>query len=101
MSATTPPAAPRDTSVRQLHGETVSDDYAWMRDPADPRLRAYLADELSYYEARTRHLDALAATLAAEAAGRLPGGPDESVAWPRGGFVYRTRIPEGSDNPQL
>jgi oligopeptidase B len=101
MSATAPPVAPRDPSVRQLHGETATDDYGWMRNPSEPRLRGYLADELAYYEARTRHLDALATTLAAEAAGRLPRGPDESVTWPRGGFIYRTRIPEGSDNAQL
>ncbi len=97
----TPPIAPRVPSVRELHGETVTDDYAWMRDPNEPGLHAYLTAERAYYDAQTRGLDALAQTLAAEADGRTPDGPEYSVAWPRDGFIYRTVIPEGSDNAQL
>ena len=97
----TPPVAPRVPSVRDLHGETVTDDYAWMRDPNEPALHAYLTAERAYYDAQTRGLDALAKTLAAEADRRTPDGPEYSVAWPRDGFIYRTVIPQGSDNAQL
>jgi oligopeptidase B len=97
----TPPIAPRVPSVRELHGETVTDDYAWMRDPKDPALHAYLTAERAYYDAQTGGLDELAKTLAAEADRRTPDGPEYSVAWPRDGFIYRTMIPEGSDNVRL
>jgi oligopeptidase B len=96
-----PPVAPRAPLVRELHGETVTDDYAWMRDPDQPVLREYLAAERVYYDAHSRHLDDLAVRLAAEAASRIPGGPEYSVGWPRGGFTYHTRTPQDSENPQL
>lgn len=97
----TPPAAPRVPTVRELHGETVTDDYAWMRDPDEPRLRENLHAERAYYDAHSRHLDRLATELAAEAAGRFPAGAEYSVSWPLRGFTYRTRLPEHSDNVQL
>jgi oligopeptidase B len=96
-----PPLARRVPSVRELHGETVADDYAWMHDPDQARLREYLAAERAYYDAESRGLDGLATTLAAEAVGRIPNGPEYSVGWPRGGFTYRTLIPSGRDNLQL
>jgi len=96
-----PPAAPREPAARELHGETVPDDYAWMRDPAEPRLHEYLAAERAFYEARTRHLERLAETLTEEALGRTPSRAEDSVSWPRGGFLYRTRIPQGAENEQF
>jgi oligopeptidase B len=97
----TAPLAPRIPSVRELHGETVADDYAWMRDPDDPPLRDYLIGERAFYDAHRQAFDALARALASEAAARIPSGAEYSVGWPRGGFVYRTRVPQDSDNLQL
>jgi oligopeptidase B len=97
----TPPVALRKPSVRELHGERVADDYAWMRDPDQPTLREYLTAERVFYDGDTRHLDSLVTELAAEAAGRIPAGPEYSVAWHLRGFSYRTRIPQHSDNLQL
>lgn len=94
-----PPVAPRVPSVRELHGEAVTDDYAWMRDSDQAPLRRHLAAERAYYDARRPA--GLAATLTAEAAERLPRGAECSVPWPRAGFTYRTVIPAGSDNAQL
>jgi oligopeptidase B len=71
----TPPVAPRVPSVRELHGETVTDDYAWMRNADQQGLHAYLTAERAYYDAHTGDLNALAERLAAEAAGRIPDGP--------------------------
>ncbi len=95
------PVAPSVPSVRELHGETVADDFAWMRDPDERPLHDYLASERAYYDAQSRHLDGLAKRLTAEAAGRIPAGPEDSVSWPVGEFTYRTRMPEGSDNRQF
>ncbi len=94
-----PPVAPRVPSVRELHGESVADDYAWMRDPDAESLRDYLISEREFYDAQRD--GALVRALAAETAARFPTGDEYSVEWPRGGFVYRTRVPEGEDNQQL
>ena len=96
-----PPVARRVPSVRELHGEKVADDYAWMRDPDDPALLEYLVSERGFYDARRKETEELARTLAAEALARVPAGAESSVGWPRGGFVYRTRVPQDSDNEQL
>ena len=96
-----PPIAPRERSIRELHGEAVADDYAWMRDTDHPRLRDYLVAERAYYDSQTQHLAQLAAKLAAEAAGRFPAADEYSVAWPLRGYTYRTRLPHNSDNVQL
>jgi hypothetical protein len=94
------PIAPRAPSVRDLHGEQVTDDYAWMRDPEQPELRDYLAAERAYYDARSRHLGELAAQLADETASRVPAADEYSVSWPLRDYSYRTRVPEHSDNRQ-
>ncbi len=96
-----PPVAPREPSVRDLHGEIVDDDYAWMRGPDEPRFREYLAAERAYYEGRTAHLNRLADTLTDEALARVPTGDEYSVGWRRGGSTYRTRIPQNRENEQL
>jgi oligopeptidase B len=72
-----------------------------MRDRGDPALLDYLAAERAYYDAQSERLSALAATLAAEAAARFPDGPEDSVGWPLRGYVYRTRMPELSENLQF
>jgi oligopeptidase B len=96
-----PPVAPRIRSVRELHGSTETDYYAWMRDREGPALRAYLAAERAYYDAYAELLSELTGRLAAESARRIPDRPDDSVGWPLSGFIYRTRTPEGRENVQL
>jgi oligopeptidase B len=44
----TPPVAKRVPVDRRLHGETVVDEYAWLRDRDDPEVIAYLEDENEY-----------------------------------------------------
>src|SRR5499427_8710032 len=96
-----PPAAPRVPSVRNLHGTTETDDYAWMRGHEQPALGEYLAAERAYYDAHAAHLVGLTGRLAAESAGRIPDRADNSVGWPLSGFIYRTRTPEGRENLQF
>src|SRR5215831_15096894 len=96
-----PPAAPRVPSVRELHGTTETDDYAWMRGHEQCELSRYLAAERAYYDAHAAHLADLTGRLAAESAGRIPDHPDDSVGWPLSGFIYRTRTPEGRENLQF
>ncbi|HEX9064711.1 MAG TPA: prolyl oligopeptidase family serine peptidase [Streptosporangiaceae bacterium] len=95
------PTARRVPSSRMLHGQADTDDYAWMRDHADPALHDYLAAERAYYDARCAPLADLADRLAAESAGRIPDQAEDSVGWPLSGFIYRTRTPQGRENLQF
>ncbi len=95
------PTAPRVPSVRELHGQVETDDYAWMRDVEHPDLLSYLAAERSYYDSRaTRYAD-LTGRLVAESTARIPAGAEVGVGWPLSGFMYRTRTPEGRENLQF
>jgi oligopeptidase B len=96
-----PPVAPQIPSVRELHGTTETDDYAWMRDREGPALRAYLAAERAYYDAHASLLSELSGRLVAESAARIPDQADDSVGWQLSGFIYRTRTPQGRENLQF
>src|SRR5580658_1275309 len=98
---TTPPVAARVPAVRELHGQTETDDYAWMRDPDHPDLHEYLAAERSYYDACAARWADLTDRLVDESAGRLPAGTETGVGWPLAGFVYRTTRPAGTENLQF
>jgi oligopeptidase B len=95
------PDAARRPVPRTLHGETVVDDYAWMRDRDDPELRAYLASERAHYDRAADRLRALVDTLADEAAARAPVEAECSVGHRRAGGTYRWRLTPGRDEPEL
>ena len=100
-----PPIAPRRPSRRTLHGVTVSDDYAWLkdekwqqvlRDPAllDPDIRAYLDAENAYTEEMLGPTLALQKALVAEMRGRIKED-DSGVPTPDGPFAYLWKYREG------
>jgi len=61
-----PPIAKRRPTERNLHGETVVDDYAWMKDRGDPEVLSYLEEENAYTRAMTDHLASLRDEIFAE-----------------------------------
>ena len=100
-----PPIAPRRPTRRTLHGVTVSDDYAWLkderwqqvlRDPAllDPDIRAYLDAENAYTEEMLGPTLALQKALVAEMRGRIKED-DSGVPTPDGPFAYLWQYREG------
>src|SRR3989440_2909134 len=93
-SGRVPPVAPREPYVRRVHGVATPDPYRWMRNRADPRLTAYLAEERAYYDEATARLEPLRAELRSELARRLPAGED-SIPWRRGPYCYLWRTPAG------
>jgi oligopeptidase B len=95
-----PPTVPRSPRIRKIHGLTLVDDYAWMRDADDPRLLAYLRAERAHYDGATEHLSDLRETLSAEMGGRLVP-TDDSVRWRRGDQFYYMRTVTGSEYAQF
>ncbi len=103
-----PPIAPRRPSRRTLHGITVTDDYAWLkdekwqevlRDPSllDPDIRAYLESENAYAEALLAPTQALQKTLVAEMRGRIKED-DSGVPTADGPFAYLWKFRDGGQH---
>lgn len=93
-----PPVAPRVPMTTVLHGESRSDDYAWLRDRDDPRTRAYLEAENAWTDAATRGWQALEESLYSEMLGRIRQ-TDLSVPYPRSGWLWYSRTIEGRQYP--
>jgi oligopeptidase B len=62
----TPPIAKQVPTERIHHGDTVIDPYAWLTDPKDPEVIAYLEAENAYTEAQTAGLTELRADVFGE-----------------------------------
>jgi oligopeptidase B len=95
-----PPVAPRSPRAVTLHGETLEDDYFWMRDKDDPRVAAHLAAENAYAEAALQGSGALQERLYKEMLARIKE-TDLSVPYRKGRYWYYARTEEGKQYPIL
>jgi oligopeptidase B len=93
-----PPTAKRIPAERTHHGDTVVDEYAWLRSKDDPDTIAYLRAENAYTASATAHLAGLRDRLFNEIRGRTQE-TDLSVPTRRGGYWYYTRTVEGQQYP--
>lgn len=85
------PQCPRRPTTHERHGVQRQDDYAWLRDTADPRVGQYLRDERAHYDRVTRHLTSLRRELSVELTGRTPK-QETSVGWPQAGAEWYLSI---------
>jgi len=97
-SSATPPVAERHPHPVSLHGETLPDDYFWLRDKKNPKVIEYLDAENAYTDSMTAGDHALRETLYGEMLARIKQ-TDLSVPYRRGGFLYYTRTEEGKQYP--
>jgi oligopeptidase B len=104
----TSPVAPRRAHAFTVHGMTVTDDYAWLkdenwqevlRDPSvlDPDVRRHLEAENAYAESLLGHTAPLQKKLVAEMRGRIKED-DSSVPSPDGPFAYFRKYREGGQH---
>lgn len=105
MAVTTPPiAAPVAAKQPQSftrHGITVSDDYAWLRDPGYPQVTdkavlAHLEAENAWFETRMKSQQPLIDTLFKEMRGRIKEA-DKSVPQKDGDWLYWIEFEEGAE----
>lgn len=94
----TPPVARRQPVARTLHGETVVDDYAWLRDRDDPEVIAHLEAENLHTERETAHLAGLRERLFDEIRSRVQE-TDLTAPAPWDQWWYATRTEEGAQYP--
>jgi oligopeptidase B len=89
-----PPTVHPVPSERSFHGDTVTDEFAWLADKEDPQVMAYLEAENAWTDRSTTHLAGLRETLFQEIKDRTQE-TDLSVPSRKGGYWYYTRTVEG------
>jgi oligopeptidase B len=90
----TPPHARKDPRQTVLHGITLTDDYAWLREKDSPEVTAFLNAENTYAEAITADLAPLREQLYNEMLSHIKQ-TDESVPYREGDWWYYVRTEEG------
>jgi oligopeptidase B len=93
-----PPVARRQPKPTTIHGKTLQDDYAWMREKTSPELLAHLQAENAYTAAFMADTVETQKTLYAEMLSHIKE-TDVSVPVPDRGWFYFTRTVEGSQYP--
>jgi oligopeptidase B len=102
------PTAPRRPHSFTVHGITVADDYAWLKDPhwqevlrdpgvLDGDIRNYLEAENAYTESLLGHTAPLQKKLVTEMRGRIKED-DSSVPAPDGPYAYMRKFREGGQH---
>jgi oligopeptidase B len=91
------PAAPVAKRVPRpipFHGETLQDDYFWLREKENPEVRAYLEAEAAYTAQVMKPTEGLQKKLYDEMLGRIQQ-TDLEVPFRKGGYYYYSRTTEG------
>ena len=93
-----PPAAQKVPHMQTLHGETLNDDYFWMREKDNPKVRAFLEAENAYTAAFMKPTEEFQKSLYDEMLGRIKE-TDLSVPYRDGGWFYYSRTEKGQQYP--
>ncbi len=89
------PTARRDPKTTALHGQTLFDDFGWLRDKSASEVITYLEAENAYTADAMSGTEALQTKLYGEMLSHIKE-TDESVPYPYRGWWYSTRTVEGS-----
>jgi oligopeptidase B len=100
-----PPVAKKEPKVTNIHGYTLTDDYAWLRSAKDPKtgqvrqdVLDYLTAENTYTEAFMKPHEAFVKSLYDEMLGRIKQ-TDISLPYKLGGYWYYSKTKEGQQYP--
>lgn len=96
--ATTPPTAKKVPHKTELHGETLVDEYFWLRDKTNPEVIKHLEAENAHAATVMKATDALQGKLYKEYLSRIKQ-TDLSVPYRKNGYHYYTRTQEGKQYP--
>jgi oligopeptidase B len=93
-----PPVARRNPTSLTLHGSTLQDNYAWMRDKSSPEVIAYLEAENAYTAQAMAPTEALQAKLYGEMLSHIQE-TDVSVPYRMNRWFYYQRTVAGLQYP--
>lgn len=97
-AALQPPVAKKEPHVTKIHGDTLVDDYYWLRNKGTPDVESYLNAELAYAKAFMKPTEALQQKLYDEMLSRIQQ-TDVDVPYLNRGYYYYTRTEEGKQYP--
>jgi len=89
-----PPMAEKKTKTTNIHGETLVDEYFWLREKTNPDVMAYLESEDKYAEAAMQPTKPLQEKLYNEMVSHIKE-TDQQVPYRRGDYFYYTRTEKG------
>ena len=95
LTTTRPPTARQEPTPATVHGQTLEDNYRWMRDKSSPEVVSYLEAENAYTNAVMAPTERLQKKLYAEMLSHIKE-TDQSVPYRDRGWFYYTRTVEGS-----
>src|SRR5436305_812410 len=93
-----PPMAKKNPKTTNIHGETLVDNYFWLREKNNPEVRAYLEAENAYTETVMKPTEALQAALYKEMLGHIKE-TDQTVPYHDGDYFYYSRTEAGKQYP--
>jgi oligopeptidase B len=93
-----PPMAEKKSKTTNIHGETLVDDYFWLREKTNPAVLAHLKAEDSYAETVMKPTAALQEKLYNEMLSHIKQ-TDVTVPYRWGNYFYYTRTEEGKQYP--
>jgi hypothetical protein len=97
-SAPKPPATEKKPHVTKIHGDTLVDNYFWLREKKNPDVIAHLEAENAYTAAMTADTIPLQTKLYDELLGHVKQ-TDVNVPYRLGGYYYYSRTEEGKQYP--
>lgn len=95
-----PPVARKAAKVTEIHGRKLADNYSWLRDKANPEVRAYLEAENAYTDGVMKPTEPLQQKLYGELLARIKE-TDVQVPYRQGGYFYYSRTEKGKQYPIL
>ncbi|MDY6941401.1 MAG: S9 family peptidase [Pseudomonadota bacterium] len=98
MNRPRPPIARVQPERREAHGHARVDPYAWLENPDDPAVMAYLEAENAYTEHELARLRPIREGLYREFVARLEED-DQSVPVVVDDYAYYSRVERGRDHP--
>ena len=93
-----PPTAAKKPHQTKIHGETLVDNYFWLRDKASPEVLAHLQAENAYTTAVMKHTEALQQKVYDELMARI-AETDLTLPSKRGDHYYYERAEAGKQYP--
>jgi oligopeptidase B len=92
------PMTEKKPKTTTIHGDTMVDDYFWLREKSNPAVIAHLEAENAYSEAVMKPTTALQAKLYQEMVGHIKE-TDVSVPYRWGKYFYYSRTEKGKQYP--
>src|SRR6266516_6246448 len=93
-----PPMAEKKPKETKIHGDTLVDDYFWLREKSNPRVIEHLKAEDAYAEAMMKPTAPLQEKLYKEMLSHIKQ-TDVNVPYRWGAYFYYTRTEEGKQYP--